>query len=236
MTSQRIVDMRLCPPGVPAHAYAYRALYDLDVDERALMTTGEDPGLLLRQLVHLTRDRLAFAVCAVAPGLWQIEVALKTASPARTLIDVLKRDHLRLDTLLIDCVRLAESGCADEARAIWRVFIGRLRRHIDIEERIVLGLLSEQREQRAADETSLIQREHEAVLEQLQIIDEVFDQPALDVAALQTWTSMLAATLAKHEFREETLIFPLWLRQFGAADEMAQWVAAAQTQLDGTPA
>lgn len=236
MTSKRVVDMRLRPPGIPAQAHAYRALYDLATGERAVLTSDEDPALLLRQLAHLMRGKLSFDVKAAGRDLWQIEVALASDLVARTLVDLLKRDHVQLDTLLIDGVRLAEAGCVDEARVLARAFIGRLRRHIDIETRHILERMYEHGEQRIAHELSLMQREHDAVLKQLAIIDEVLDQPMLDVTALQTWASLLAATLAKHEFREETLIFPIWQLQFGAAAEMAEWVAAAQTQLDETQA
>ena len=46
----------------------------------------------------------------------------------------------------------------------------------------------------------------------------------------------LAATLAKHEFREETLIFPRWENRYREASEMPAWVAAARLELAGVVA
>lgn len=231
MSVRRFIDLRLRPPGVPPQTYAYQALHDLAGNERALLVCDEDPALLLRQLAHLARDRLAFTVAAVGSGLWRIEIELKRAAAATSVVDLLKHDHLALDTLLIDSLRLAESGCSEEAKTSGRIFIGRLRRHIDIENRLVLERLREHGEGHLGNELKLMQREHDAVLEQLQIIEQVLAAAALDVAELQTWTALLAATLAKHEFREETLIFPRWENRYREAPEMPAWVAAARSEL-----
>lgn len=235
MSARRFIDLRLREPGVPPQAHAYSALHDLADDEQALLICDEEPALLLRQLAHLTRDRLAFSVAA-AGRLWRIEVTPKRAMRATSVVELLKHDHLTLDTLLIDSLRLAESGCSDEAKTSGSIFIARLRRHIDIENRLVLERLRGQGERHLINELDLMQREHDAVLEQLQIIEQLLAAAALDVAELQTWTALLAATLAKHEFREETLIFPRWENRYREASEMPAWVAAARLELAGVVA
>ncbi len=58
-------------------------------------------------------------------------------------------------------------------------------------------------------------REHEDLLAQLAVVEAALDDEPWE---LESYVAMLSGTLAKHEHREETGLFPVWDLRLAALD------------------
>ena len=69
-----------------------------------------------------------------------------------------------------------------------------------------LGLLN----QGEADSAVPLLREHREIGEQLKLVEEALAADPMDATELGIYCGILSGTLAKHEYREEHNLFPLW--------------------------
>jgi len=119
------------------------------------------------------------------------------------------QDHLRLDGLFLEAGQLLrdrDPGALDQIRA----FTAALRLHLELEEQALIPAFPRIINPGNEDPVQIMQREHEAILTQLRIIDGLTQEPTIDLEEAGVWMDLLGASLAKHEFREETQIFPQW--------------------------
>jgi hypothetical protein len=88
----------------------------------------------------------------------------------------------------------------------------------------------------AADEPPAVMlREHVEIAQQLALVEEVLAIDPVDGSELAVYCAILSGTLAKHEYREEHNLFPLWrvsLMRRGA-DERAALLEKAVAALQG---
>jgi hypothetical protein len=178
---------------------------------RALrLLTRDDPALLLRSLNLQLRDALAWDSGQNADG-WEATVRLALDTPARDAVDVLTRDHRRLDGLLGRALRRLNAGDAAGARPMLEDFAGGLRRHVEAENHIVAPELGPDP---AVEPLEVMLHEHDQLLLQLQEVEKCFAEapPGASPEAweIEPFVAILSGTLAKHEHREEANLFPIW--------------------------
>lgn len=221
------IDLRSCPPGISPHTYAFYALKDLAPGSNLVMISAEDPALLLRQLQLQLRNRLAWT-CTYHEGTWKAHIRRREDTSARTVADVLSRDHERLDQLFLQALEEMRAG-ASGGRARTEYFVS-LRRHIDVENTVLAPAFPSLLGDAEDNPVRTMLREHEDILKQAGIISDLFREPVVDMAEAEIWYGLLAASLSKHEYREETRLFPQWdiaLGQRADADDLIKQIKAA---------
>jgi uncharacterized protein (DUF2249 family) len=234
-THRQVIDLHTLPPGMRAHTYAYYALRELRPGEEALMLCPEDPQLLLSQLQLDLRHRLATQIVADEAG-WQVLVRHREDTEADSLFDILSRDHERLDRLFVRTMEAVAAGRIAEAKSVVGDFLDGLRRHIDVENDVLAPRFALPRDPAGSDPTSIMLREHDDILRQAVIIEELFAGPDPDATEIDTWCGILAATLSKHEGREEMRLFPQWDAHLVKQPEAPRVLAEVRALIAGQPA
>jgi len=202
-----VLDLRLAPPGVAHHRYVYSILRDLGPRETMRLWSPEDPTLLMAQLQNHMRHALVWSATTDGQG-FLITLHTRGAEEKLSLIDTLRRDHNTLDGRLVHALGHLAAHEWDQAVAEVTDIDRALRTHILLENDLLSPLGSAE----APEPTAIMRREHDDLLVQLDAIAEVCGQPTDQCHELDTWFGLLVATLSKHEFREETLLFPTWER------------------------
>ncbi len=228
----QVLDLRHLPPGRPAHTEAFYALKELPSGAQLMLITAEDPQLLVAQLQLQLRNRLA-ATVERAGADWHVHLRRREETAAVNLMDLLSRDHERLDRLFSDAIVHVGAGRVEAALPALREFLTGLRRHIHLENEFLAPRFPLPRDPHGSDPTSTMLREHDDILRQAQIIEELLNAPEVDIGEADTWFGLLAATLSKHEGREETRLFPMWDALLNREGETAAVLARAQQILAG---
>ena len=189
---------------------AIAAIRELRPGAALRLLTREDPTLLLQSLNLQFRDALAWDVGARGEH-WEAAVRLAIDAAPRDVLDALRRDHHRLDGLLAKALRRLNAGDVRGARPLLEAFGAGLRRHAQAENRVLAPALGPEP---SVQPLEIMLREHDELLMQLDAVERCFaDAPA--AAAPEAWelepfVAILSGTLAKHEHREESQLFPLW--------------------------
>jgi uncharacterized protein (DUF2249 family) len=228
----QVLDLRHLPPGRPAHTEAFYALKELPQGAQLMLITAEDPQLLVAQLQLQLRNRLA-ATVEQAGAEWHVHLRRREETAAVNLMDLLSRDHERLDRLFSDAIVQVGAGRVETAVPVLREFLVGLRRHIHVENEFLAPRFPLPRDPHGSDPTSTMLREHDDILRQAQIIEDLLNAPEVDIGEADTWFGLLAATLSKHEGREETRLFPIWDALLRREGETAAVLARAQQILAG---
>lgn len=211
---------------------ALSALRELRPGHALRLLTREDPALLLRRLNLQMRDALAW-VCEAGAGGWEATVRLALDTEAKDLLDILTRDHRRLDALLGRLLRRLNAGDSAGARPMLADFAAGLRRHVEAENGIVSPELGPEPE---VEPLEVMLHEHDQLLLQLEEVEKSFAEASPgsvpEAWEVEPFVAILSGTLAKHEHREESNLFPIWgarLAQRPAAEREAlrQRVSAA---------
>ena len=183
------------------------------------LLTRDDPSLLLSSLNLQLRESLAWSMARGEDG-WEVTLRLAVDTLARDVIDTLSRDHRRLDALLGRALRRLNAGDAAGAGALLETFAAGLRRHVEAENTILAPELGPSP---APEPLEIMLHEHDELLLQLVEVENCFaEAPAGE--APQAWevepfVAILSGTLAKHEHREEAMLFPLWAARLAPRPE-----------------
>jgi uncharacterized protein (DUF2249 family)/iron-sulfur cluster repair protein YtfE (RIC family) len=174
------------------------------------LLTREDPTLLLQRLNLQFRDALAWDIGARGEH-WEAAVRLALDAAPRDVLDALRRDHHRLDSLLAKALRRLNAGDVRGARPLLETFGAGLRRHAHVENAVLAPALGPEP---AVQPLDTMLREHEELLVQLDAVERCLADAPADAAPeaweLEPFVAILSGTLAKHEYREENQLFPLW--------------------------
>ncbi len=202
-----VLDLTALPPDIAPYRYVYARLRECAPGESLCLWSPEEPGLFLEQLQHQMRHTLVWSMTPDGRG-WLIHVHIRSEEEALPLADTLRRDHETVDHRVVAI--MAHLGRADWPQAVEATLrLGRaLRAHIDLENELLAPLGLNQ----APELTALMKREHDEIVAQLDILDEVAGRDQEACHELDTWLGLLAASLNKHEYREESLLFPHWTR------------------------
>lgn len=186
---------------------AFYALRSLARGSTVILLTAEEPSLMMRSLDLQLRNNLAWHISATAQG-WRIEVRHRGDAAVVDVLDLLSRDHKRLDALLAQGMRLVDQADAAAAAPLLREFAGALARHVGAEDEVLMPLFG----MPAAEDApaAIMRREHDEILAQLAAIADCLAADAPEAGELSAYCAILSGTLAKHEYREENNLFPQW--------------------------
>ncbi len=207
---------------LPAHTHAYYRLRELQPGQVFELLVDEPPRLLMESVSLQLRHGIHWRIEQQGPPLWTVRVQAREDVAAESLTELLERDHLVLDGRFADALHKVNAGRLDEAGEDLRAFSRGLRRHLHVENEILARVFRAPRDPLGHDPTSVMLREHEQILQQLELIEGYFSGELGDVADVAPFMGMLSGQLAKHETREEQNLFPNWqaaLRQAGADSE-----------------
>jgi len=190
---------------------ALGALRELRPGHELRLITREDPTLLLESLNLQLRDALRWDLGA-SGGHWEACVRLAQDAAPRDVLDTLRRDHRRLDELLAKALRRLNAGDVAGARPLLETFAAGLRRHARAENELLAPALGPRP---AVEPLEIMLREHDELLVQLDAVEVCFAEAPAGQAPvaweIEPFVAILSGTLAKHEYREESQLFPLWL-------------------------
>ncbi len=169
---------------------------------------AEEPSLLMASLNLQLRENLAWDMVE-ADGAWRVTVRHREDVAAPDVLALLAADHKRIDGLLARALGLLNQGDPDTAVPVLREFVQILNRHVAFEDgelALKLGAARATADQPAA----IMLREHREIALQLALVEETLVFEPLDASELGVYCAILSGTLAKHEYREEHNLFPLW--------------------------
>lgn len=176
-----------------------------------------EPSLLMASLNLQLRENLTWDTVE-ADGAWRVTVRHREDVAAADVLSLLAADHKRIDGLLARVLGLLNQGDADAALPVLREFVLALKRHVDFEDgelAVTLGAA-----QAAADQPAAIMlREHREIAQQLVLVEDTLAIEPVDASELGVYCAILSGTLAKHEYREEHNLFPLWRVVLGRRGE-----------------
>ena len=224
-----VLDLRLTPAQVAPYRYAYSVLRDLGSREAMHIWSPEEPTLLMAQLQHQMRHTLIWSVASDGLG-WLVHVRVRGAYEPLPLVDTLRRDHESMDLRLVNALALAAGHSWREAVAEAAHLDQALRAHILLENELLAPLASS----KAPEATTIMHREHDNIALQLDMVAETCGSSEDQCQDLHIWLSLLAATLNKHEHREETLLFPIWERTIAQRSDQKTLLAEVRRRLDGS--
>ncbi len=207
-----VLDLRLAPQGVPAATYAYSILREMGSGETMRIWSPDEPTLLMAQLQNHMRHTLVCEIATDGQG-YLITLHIRGPHEPLALADTLRRDHDDMDASLVRALAGAGAGRWVESVAEVIHLDRALRAHILLENELLAPLAARE----AQESTALMRREHDDILIQLDALQEVCQASEESCGELNTWLGLLAATLNKHEYREESLLFGLWERASGVA-------------------
>jgi hypothetical protein len=177
------------------------------------------PGMAIRVLFGADPTFEVRSAClAMGPALtWHLEhdvstgyvatIARNAALDAADVVSLLIGDHRRLDVMLA-AATAALSAAEATSRQSFAKCAEALRRHLQFEDEVLAKALDWLPPD---DAITLMASEHAEIRGHICVIEQVLlerAEAALDEAAILC--GMLAGLMAKHEFREETLVFPRW--------------------------
>ena len=217
----RTVD--LCSePASRVQGTAFYALKDLARGERVVLVVPQEPSLMMQSLDLQLRHKLTWA-CVEADGRWRVEVRHRDDAAPREVIELLTRDHTRLDALFVRAMQSLNRNDAAGAAPLLRAFAAALRRHMQAEDEVLAPVFAAAG---ASDSPlAIMLREHGDIRGQLAVVEECLAADELQPGETGAFCAILSGTLAKHEHREEGNLFPLWRTQ------LARLPAARQQEL-----
>ncbi|OBS09243.1 hemerythrin domain-containing protein [Acidihalobacter prosperus] len=194
------------------HSYLLGRLRGLVRGQQTEILAYDDPRILLDALTLELRNGIYWDVVEAGPPVWRVRVRRREDVAASDLVDLLTRDHVRVDHLFATALHRSNAGDMDTALAHFRVYAACLRRHVEAENDLVVPVLSLPRSARGDDPTSIMLREHEEIIEHTVMIEEMLDEGMDDAGMLAPFFAIISGQLAKHEWREENNLFPHWMR------------------------
>jgi uncharacterized protein (DUF2249 family)/iron-sulfur cluster repair protein YtfE (RIC family) len=226
---QKLVD--LCPePASRLMTAAFYAVKDLQRGETIVLLTPEEPSLLMQSLDLQLRNALRWTISATAAGTWRIEIRHRADVAPADVLDALRRDHQRLDELFSRAMRLVSGGETAEVDSLMAEFGALLRRHIKVENDLLAARFPLRRDGHESDPLSIMLREHDEILNQLTVIEAYFAEGIPQPGEVDAFFAILSGTLAKHEYREENNLFPLWSALLHQQEPQSQQELLAQVQ------
>lgn len=194
------------------HSYALGYLRELPRGREVELLALDDPRLLMDALTLELRNAIYWDLLEEGPSRWRVRIRRREDVEASDLVDLLTRDHERIDRLFAAALHHTNAGNMAEALPVFVEYAQRLRNHVEAENEIVVPVLELPRSPRGDDPTSIMLREHDEIVEHTVMIEEMVSEGMDDAGMLAPFFAIISGQLAKHEWREENNLFPHWMR------------------------
>lgn len=186
---------------------ALLAVRDLQRGETVHLLLREEPSLMLQSLNLQLRHILSWQISAEETGKWRVLIRHREDVAPRDLMDILSRDHQRLDELFGLSLQLVNAGKISEAAPLVMEFAAGLKRHIQVEN----DILAPSFRIPDAEPVAIMLHEHDDILAQTAHIESLFaGEEPVQAWEVSPFLAILSGVLAKHEHREEQNLFPQW--------------------------
>jgi hemerythrin-like domain-containing protein len=194
-------------PASRVQGAAFYAVRDLRPGQSVALLTAEEPSLLLRSLDLQLGHKLAWSIAGEG-GRWRTLIQHRADAPPADVLDLLQREHQRLDGLLARALRLLNTGDAAAATPVMLHFTRTLLRHLYVEDEVLTPFFDTGA---GPDEAAaMMLREHAEIAAQLKLIEDCLRETVAGTEDASAYCAILSGTLAKHERREEQNLFPRW--------------------------
>lgn len=205
----RTVDLRNETPSHVRTA-AFAEIRELVRGTSIILLTQEEPTMTLQAVNLQLRDNLSWTTSQEPEGYWRTEIKHREDTAPVDMIDVLTRDHKRLDDLFARALHLVNAGNVADAAPLLKEFAEGMRRHVDVENNLLAAAFAAPRDPYGADPTSTMLREHDEIMSQVEVLESFFADETPDPAEVSAFFAIISGILAKHEYREENNLFPNW--------------------------
>ena len=219
--TEKLLDLTGNPSSM-LQSVAYHELKSLSRGMTITLLTAQEPSMMMQTVNLHLRDNLTWNIEQEGAGRWRTVVTHREDIAASDVIDLLTRDHKRLDDLFARALHYVNAGNVVDAAPLMQEFFVGLKRHMDVENNILTLSFAAPRDQFGGDPTSTMLREHEEILMQAILIESYFEEGLPDAKEVSAFFAILSGILAKHEFREESLLFPHWSAAIHRAPAQAQ--------------
>lgn len=227
--SEPTVDLREVPEAL-VQTSAFYAVRELKRGESLRLLTRDEPSLMMQSLDLQLRHNLAWEVSRTSAGHFEVLVRPRADTAAADVIDLLTREHKRLDGLFGRAIHLVDAGDMAQAQVTLGEFVAGLKRHLRAENDVIAPLMQAPRSPLGDDPTSIMLREHADILAQAEMIATSFAAAPVASYEVAPLMAILAGVLAKHEYREEANLFPHWRAALHQAPPEAQRALLARVQ------
>lgn len=194
---------------------------DMPRGQSAIFIFPENPTMLLHSLNLQLRNNLRWQVEEADRG-WRTVIQRAEDVPPADVLDALKRDHKRLDSLFSQVIHLTDHGHLETAHMVMQDFTEGLRKHMTVEHDLLARAIRTSPDAYGADPSTAMVQEHNEILHQSVMIESGFEEADASAASIGPLLAILAGYLSKHELREETTLFPIWTGALNKAPEPAR--------------
>jgi hemerythrin superfamily protein len=184
--------------------------------------SDQDPQLLLNLFQISLHGAIQWDVLDTGPPNWLIRIVRRRETAAGVLAQLLAWDHHRLNELLCQSLQAANQADTDRVREVFGQFATGIRRHMKVEEDLVLPLLEDE-DGAAEGPIRTIERDHREIRSQVQVVEHLLAETDSG-EEIVTSLGLLTWVLANHEEVEGQWVLPAWetlLRRGAAGDEQA---------------
>ncbi|WP_018649333.1 MULTISPECIES: hemerythrin domain-containing protein [unclassified Thioalkalivibrio] len=204
-----------------AHTRAYYTLRELQPGQVFDVWLDQEPQLLMDAVSLQLRQAIHWQLQENGPPLWKLRVQRREDVAPVDLVDLLQRDHLRIDRLFASALHKVNAGDLEGAAPDFRAYVEGLRRHVHVENELIVPTLEVARGVGSQDPVTIMLREHDEILEQTALLEHEFQEGVDEAWMVAPFFALISGALAKHESREEQNVFPNWGRRLRHEPDLA---------------
>ncbi len=195
---------------------------DMSRGETVTFLFAEDPAIILHSLNLQLRNNLRWEVSEEPGQHWRAVIHRAEDVPPVDVLDILKRDHKRLDAMFSQVIHLTDNSQLEMAHALMRAFSEGLRKHLLVEHDLLALAIRTPPKAQGFDPRAAMVQEHNEILNQSGMIEASFEEADASSTSVGPLLAILAGYLSKHEQREEATLFPVWTGALNKASEQAR--------------
>jgi uncharacterized protein (DUF2249 family) len=199
------LDLRELPP-VQRHGLIFRTFRALAPGASFVIVNDHDPRPLLYQFQFEFAGAYEWFPWQAGPEAWVIEIVRREGDFRRTVADFMAADHAWLDGHFDQAREAAEEGDWAEVDARLAVFLHGMRRHLHIEEDLLMPAFRQLTGRPVGESGGQLQFEHVQVRGLLAELAEAAE--GRDNVKFQVQIDLLMSVLGPHNQREDQVLYP----------------------------